>query len=273
MSVDKGEGLLQVEALNPQGDYLNFLNLQAAVVSPKGDRQTVRLEQTGPGHYQARFPTREVGAYTLNLMDLKDGKLRGSQVIGTSVNYSPEFNVAGPNLNLLRRIADSGGGKLLDASVAVNPFVHDRKKTFQPRDLWPWLLKFAIVLFVIDVGVRRIQIDRDEWARLLQRARRVVLFWRGVPRPVEAEVSLAALLARRDQVRSSQTAPAAEARPELFQPVQAVTMPVAPQSEPPRPVEATGPGTVAPEAPPPGSEAQSTASRLLEAKRRAQKRQ
>ncbi len=114
VAVDKGEGVINVEALDEQGNFRNFLNLQAVVASPKGERQTVRLEQTGPGHYEARFPTKEVGAYLLNLMDIKDGQVRGSQVVGASVNYSPEFNTPEPNLNLLRRIAETGGGKILD---------------------------------------------------------------------------------------------------------------------------------------------------------------
>jgi uncharacterized membrane protein len=273
VAVDQGEGLINVEALDEQGNYRNFLNLQAAVVSPKGERQTVRLEQTGPGHYEARFPTKEIGAYLLNLMDIKDGQLRGSQVIGASINYSPEFNATEPNLNLLRRLAESGGGKLLDAnhSSSVNPFLHDRQKTFQPRDLWESLLKFAIILFTVDVGVRRIQIDRDEWRRALQAVRRKVFFWQGEPRAPEAEESLTALLARRDRVRSTQTAPAVQPKPELFRPERPVTEPlpgIAPAS--PVPPEITTP----PAEPPKPSEepAASTTSRLLEAKRRAQQR-
>ncbi|HWI57261.1 MAG TPA: glutamine amidotransferase, partial [Bacillota bacterium] len=153
VTVDKGEGLINIEALDEQGNYRNFLNLQAAVLSPKGERLNVRLEQTGPGHYEAHFPTKEVGAYLLNLMDIKNGQLRGSQVVGASVNYSPEFLAAEPNFNLLRRLAESGGGKLLDpAQPGINPFLHDRQKTFQPRALWEWLLQCAIILFTLDVG-------------------------------------------------------------------------------------------------------------------------
>ena len=63
VSVDKGEGQISVEALDEKGNFRNFLNLQAIVVSPKGERQTVQLEQTGPGHYEAKFPTKEVGSY------------------------------------------------------------------------------------------------------------------------------------------------------------------------------------------------------------------
>jgi uncharacterized membrane protein len=268
VSVDKGEGLINVEAVDEQGNYRNFLNLQAAVVSPKGERQTVRLEQTGPGHYEARFPTKQVGAYLLNLMDFKDGQLRGSQVVGASVNYSPEFNATEPNVNLLRRLAESGGGKLLNPNVpALDPFSHDRRKTYQPRDLWESLIKIAIVLFTLDVAVRRIQIDREEWQRL----RRRLLFWQGTPRTAGAEESLSALLARRDQVRSTKTAPA-EPSPELFRPERPVegvapttgTSPAA--AMPPTPASAAEP------AHPSGEPAPSTTSRLLEAKRRAQKR-
>jgi len=232
----------------------------------------VRLEQTGPGHYEARFPTKEVGSYLLNLMDLKDGRVRGSQVVGASVNYSPEFNATEPNLNLMRRIAESGSGKLLEPGpLHVNPFLHDRQKTFQPRDLWEWLLKLAIILFTFDVGVRRIQIDRDEWLRVTRTLRRWLIFWHAPPRPAEAEESLAALLARRDAVRSKQTAPTPEARPELFRPEGVPSVPL-PGSEP----EPSAPAHLAPPAHEPagpeGEPAPSTTSRLLEAKRRAQQR-
>jgi uncharacterized membrane protein len=271
VSADKGEGLISVEALDAHGNFRNFLTLQTAVVSPKGERQTVRLEQTGPGHYEARFPTKDVGAYLLNLMDMKDGQVQGSQVIGTSINYSPEFNTSEPNLNLLRRIAESGGGKMLDPSVpTINPFLHDRRKTFQPLDLWESLLKFALILFTLDVAVRRIQIGREEWLKATQTLSRLLFFWRGAPRPPEAEESLSALLARREEVRAQHTAPAVEPSADLFRPQQTPILPLpgeegaapppTPEAAPPRPPKP-------PEAPP-----SSTASRLLEAKRRAQKR-
>jgi uncharacterized membrane protein len=269
VTMDKGEGLINVEAIDEQGNFRNFLNLRAIVASPTGKPQTVRLEQTGPGHYEARFPTKEVGAYLLNLMDVKDGQVRGSQVIGTSVNYSPEFNTSEPNLNLLRRIAETGGGKVLDPMIpAVNPFMHDRQQTKQPRDLWEALLKFAIILFTLDVGVRRIQIGRDEWLHGLRVLRSWVLFWRGTPRPPEAEESLAALLTRRQQVRSQQTGPAAEPRAELFRPEKLVTEPLPGEEDAATPPTQTAPAPTKP----PTEDAPSTASRLLEAKRRAQKR-
>jgi hypothetical protein len=261
VTVDKGEALISVEAVDEKGEYRNFLNLQTVVVSPKGEIVTLRLEQTGPGHYEAKFPTKDVGSYSLNLVELKD---------------SPEFNAPEPNLNLLARLTEAGAGKILDANLpadpANNPFLHDRHKTFQPRDWWELLLQLAILCFIIDVGVRRIQIEREQWQKAMARVQQTVLFWKRVPRATPADESLAALLARRDQVRTTQTGPAPDARPDLFKPQQPVILPTRPE-----PAQSTKTGEPAapetPSAPSGDAPSTSTTGRLLEAKRRAQRKQ
>ena len=148
---------------------------------------------------------------------------------------------------------------------ADNPFLHDRKETFQPKDLWEWLLRFAIIAFVFDVGIRRIQIDRDEWAKAWAKVREYVFFWQGRVRPAQADESLAALLARRDQVRARTTVE--EPSPDLFRPA---TTPAIPQSSP-QTAESSAPEST-PDEPAAEQKPASTTSRLLEAKRRAQKR-
>jgi hypothetical protein len=167
-------------------------------------------------------------------------------------------------------VAESGRGKVLNPeSPSDNPFLHDRQKTFQPRDLWEWLLRLAIILFPLDVGIRRIQLDREEWLKATQNLRRLLFFWRSTVRPTQADESLAALLARREKVRSTQTAPALEPDPELFRPERPATIPLSgfgsaqkPQQES---VVAVAPGEGGET-----TEQVSTTSRLLDAKRRAQ---
>jgi hypothetical protein len=274
VSVENGQGILSVEALDPQGNFRNFLNLQTAVVSPRGQRINVALEQTGPGRYEAKFPTREVGAYLLNLMELRDGKPVGSQVVGASVNYSPEFASVEPNLNLLRRLAEAGAGRLLDPLVD-NPFTLNRLKTFQPRDLWEALLKCFLILFVLDVAVRRVDIDREEWAKAWRKLRAAVGLG-DVQRAVAGQESLGALLNRRDQVRETRatTAPAVDER--LFQPRGG---PAAPMPAPgsgsgstPPAGDSGAPVAAQPETDSATSEPRTgTTSRLLEAKRRARR--
>jgi uncharacterized membrane protein len=275
VAVDRGEGHLIVEAVDEGGNYRNFLTLQAAVLGPKGERQMVRLEQTGPGRYETRFPTKDVGAYVLNLLEVKDGKVVGTQTVGASINYSPEFSAPEPNRALLRCLADTAGGKTFDlagpAGPSDSPFLHDRRRTYQPRDWWEWLLKLAVVLFVFDVAVRRIHLERDQWQKALAAVRRAVRFWQPIPQPVEAEVSLATLLARRDQVRARTTSDEPAPRPELFQPQREAPLP---GLEPAAPAEGV---KLAESQPPPIPEPRqpqpsSTTSRLLEAKKRARRK-
>ena len=174
------------------------------------------------------------------------------------------------NFNLLRRLAEAGGGRVLDPRhPADNPFLHDRAKTYQPRDLWEWLLKFAVVLFCLDVAVRRLQIEREEWVKVTTVVRRTIFFWRGVERPKSADESLAALLARREAVRETTTG-AGESRPELFQPVAPTDTPLVLPTQPAEPQAVSERPGEAPAAKPP--EAGSTASRLLAAKRKAQQK-
>lgn len=271
--IDKGEGVINVEALDEKGNYRNFINLQATVVSPKGERQVVRVEQTGPGHYEAKFPTKEVGGYLVNLMQMENGQAVAGQVVGASVNFSPEFAAAEPNFNLLKRIAEAGGGRVLDPmKVMENPFTHDRIRTRRPLDWWEWLVRLAIILFVLDVGVRRIDLEREQVAKALAAVKRLMFFWQPKQRPVEADESLNTLLARREQVRSTRTsAGSAEARQDLFKPqetAKAADFPMADQNDTPTTAE-TAPPT---EPKPPVEEPPTTTNRLLEAKRRAQKR-
>ena len=272
VSIDNGQGILSVEALDPQGNFRNFLNLQAAVVSPKGKRVNVALEETGPGRYEAKFPTREVGAYLLNLVELRDGRPMSSQVVGASVNYSPEFSSVEPNLNLLKRLAEAGGGKLLDPQID-NPFSLGRLKTFQPRDLWEALLKWFVILFVLDVAIRRVDIDREEWLKAWNRLRAALGFG-DVRRAVAGQESLGALLQRRDQVRETRPTAQSVADERLFQPRTIPTVSAAATSaEGSAAASTTQPsGGVAPESPAAGAEEKpGTTSRLLEAKRRARR--
>jgi hypothetical protein len=92
-----------------------------------------------------------------------------------------------------------------------------------------------------------------------------------VPRTPEADESLAALLARRDQVRAKQTAPPRQPSPDLFEPEHPVV--ILPEKKDAGPTQpAPGPATEPLSAARPADQRANTTSRLLEAKRRAQQR-
>ena len=127
-----------------------------------------------------------------------------------------------------------------------------------------------MILFVIVVGVRRFYLDREVWVKVTATLRKYVFFWKGTTRPPEAEESLASLLARRDQVRGARTAAGTDARPELFKP-EHQPLPTAPFGAPESKTVEEGSPTADSQSPA-AEEKPATTSRLLEAKRRAQKR-
>ena len=95
-----------------------------------------------------------------------------------------------------------GSGKLLKRDFAEdNPFEHDRKETFQAVELWDWMIKFAILLFPIDVGIRRIQIDSKEWKQWISKSKRMLTFWRQSKASLPQEQQLNLLLAKRNKTR------------------------------------------------------------------------
>ena len=61
--------------------------------------------------------------------------------------------------------------------------------------------KFAILLFPIDVGIRRIQIDSKEWTRWISKLKRALTFWRQSKASLPQAEPLNLLLAKRNKTR------------------------------------------------------------------------
>lgn len=253
ISSERGVARLAVEAVGEQGEFRNFLDLRAHIVGPGVEKRTVHLSQTGPGQYEVSFPLEAAGGYLVNLMEHDGDTVRASQRVGVSLNYAPELETTAPNLQLLSGIADMTGGKIIQpARPGSSPFFDDRRKTARPHDLWDWLLKAAVVLLVLDIGVRRVDPDPEYLAMLrkyLPGFLAVLLPRRNGP---AAEAPIGDLLAARAKTRV-RTAPA---------PMPAQT--------PPATASAAAPPTIGPDpAVVEESSAAESTDRLLEAKRRS----
>lgn len=264
-SIEGGAGRVSVEALDARGEFQNYLNLQAVVVGPSGVKQTVALKQSAPGQYEANFPAPQTGAYLLNVMQMENGQPVAQQIVGTSLAHSPELASSGPNLPLLKRLAEVTGGRVLDPSgPASNPFFHERVKTFQSQELWEWLVRFVVLAFVLDVGLRRVQLEAEDLQRWLAKLTAWLPFLARAKPVAETAPSLATLISRRNELREQQaTLPAREVAMPPSSIASEIQMPFQSQQV----VESEPPANESP-APEAG-----TTSRLLEAKRRAQRRQ
>src|SRR5262249_57745444 len=101
----QGRGIATVEAIDPKGEFINFLGSQLGVINPDKAQAVVELEQASPGRYRGTFPARGEGVYLAGLSQRKDGQLIGSQIVGTVVPYAQEYRELGPDEVVLREIS------------------------------------------------------------------------------------------------------------------------------------------------------------------------
>jgi hypothetical protein len=140
--------------------YLNFLPTTATIVDPRGEQHDVPLPQVAPGRYEASYPVQDDGIYSLQVTQTEtDGTVANSSS-GFVVPYSPEYRAGGTDENFLDTLAKRTGGRLIREPEQA--FVHDLPAVGAPRPLWPYLLALAALIFVADVGVRRVRITGPE---------------------------------------------------------------------------------------------------------------
>jgi uncharacterized membrane protein len=161
-----GRGVVTVDAIDPRGEFINFLDSQLGVVNPDKSQHVVELEQVAPGRYRGAFPAKGEGVYLAGLSQRKDGQLIGSQIVGTVVPYAQEYRELGPNEVVLREISElTGGGTLADPKEA---FTANRRRSRIATDLWPWLVGLVTVVLVPEIALRRIGPALARWGRRLR---------------------------------------------------------------------------------------------------------
>jgi hypothetical protein len=147
-------GEIVVDAIDPKGEFINFLDSQVGVVSPDKQRAVVELEQVGPGRYRGRFPAAQEGVYLVGMAQRRGDQMVGSQLAGLVVPYSRELRDLGVDENLLREMSELTGGSAL--SQPRDAFLSARRKSRLSLDIWPWLVGLVGVLLIPEVALRRI---------------------------------------------------------------------------------------------------------------------
>lgn len=161
MSIDGSKGRIVIDAVDEAGEFRNFLNVGGRVISPSNEAQDVTFRQTAAGRYEAEFEVTEAGSYMLGATAGTEAEGGGDLITGgTTLSYSPEFQSSSSNKNLLYRLADITGGRVLDA--ASNVFDHTLPSHSEPKALWPALLTAILFLFLFDIFLRRVLIGWKE---------------------------------------------------------------------------------------------------------------
>lgn len=280
--VEGGTGHIRVEALDKNASAVHFMSLEGTLVTPQPGAapQPLTLTQTGPGTYEGQFDARQSGDYVFNLA-YRIGRgpeaQTGRVLSGVSVAFSPEYRDLEPDRTLLEALRTRTGGRTLmlnqgPAAFDPAPLPPAERRTA----IWETLLRLMLLLFLLDVAVRRIALSPLELAR---RLRRYLADLVGQRRPAEAAAAVVTTLkGARQRLREqeattpSETGPA-PSRPARYEPpasdarvAEELKRALSGATEQQEPV-------VAPPSPRPAPTSEgSYTARLLDAKRRARGR-
>ena len=209
-----GDPALQLET-QVQGDHTHLLVtapaysggvVSVSAVTPDLSDLEVTLAATGPGRFEGDLPTDQVGGYLLRLTESAGGAVRHTNTYGIAVPYSPEYRELGADLNALRDVVRAGGGDIITEAGQV--FRLPVPPAHAPLPIDELLLVLAIVLFPIDVALRRLILrveDVPAWRQAFQRK---------PGRPLPAEATVTRLRERVAGVRRARAARAAPSEQE-----------------------------------------------------------
>ncbi len=197
-SIAGEKGSVSIDAIAPDGQFYNGLRVDGRVTGPDFETSTVQVRQVSPGRYVADFPVNKRGSYTVSL-GYEKGGVQQSVVTGVTLPYSAEYRKLETNYELLRNVAEAGGGRYFDDPAEADFYSRDFPETLDVQSIWHGLLLAALSLFFSDVFVRRVVIDYRK--ALAEGARKfMTLLWRRSPDLV-ADSRLEALLERKQEVR------------------------------------------------------------------------
>jgi hypothetical protein len=152
--------------------HLDIKGAEGTLAGASGTKK-IPLRQTAPGRYEADFPIDRYGSFVLHgslEKSVEDGKggeknVTVAESFGHVTNpYPREYLALAPDLVALARIAEVTGGGV-DAGARA-PFDPAGEHVSYHEDLWPRFIGAAIVVFLLDLFVRRVRLfDRKRTVR------------------------------------------------------------------------------------------------------------
>jgi uncharacterized membrane protein len=164
---DAGSTSLRVESVASDGSPRDFYSTRAVVVGPDLEPADVPLVQVAPGIYEAALGAIDPGAYAVRITQTRPGTAPLGRTVGLVAPTSAEYRLLGANEPFLAALRSSTGGRAIDVPSEV--WAHDLTATSRFTDLWPLLLVLALLLWPLDIALRRVSLGRRELVAVRER--------------------------------------------------------------------------------------------------------
>ena len=157
-----GGTTLRVESVGPDGSPRDFYATSVVMVDPELEQRRFDLAQVAPGVYEAPIGELTSGAYALRVTQTLAGAAAVGRTLGLVAPTPAEYRLLGTNEPLMAAVRDTTGGR--PVATAQDVWRHDLGTTAGETPLWPLLLVLALLLWPLDVFLRRVQVTRRDLA-------------------------------------------------------------------------------------------------------------
>ena len=157
-----GQTRLHVQSVDSDGSPRDFYNTLASITGPDFSTAQVQLDQVAPGVYEATLGEIDSGAYAVRVTQMRPGAPALGRTVGLVEPVAAEYRLLGVNEALLSSLRGATGGT--EVELPTDPWRHDLTLTSSFTELWPLLLILALLLWPLDVALRRVSIGRRELA-------------------------------------------------------------------------------------------------------------
>lgn len=164
-TIEGDVGRIDIELLEGDSGYLNFMRAKAVLVSPSGHSETIELQQHAPGRYNTEFIVDEQGAWLVNVVfQNQEGDIVSRVPAAVTMPFDKEFATTQHNTTLLQEVARKTGGRVLSpVDLDLESLFDDTGLTMpeSPTSVWDLLAMLAASILILDVAVRRLWIDKE----------------------------------------------------------------------------------------------------------------
>lgn len=128
--------------------------------SENGEEGEIELTEVEPGKFTTTVPLKDLGFYTFNIREEKNGEIKNNTTGAFSMQYSDEykFNKNSGNLDVL---VEETSGKFINKPSEV--FQGEIETAYRMFNLTVPFLIIAMILFLLDVAYRRLNLDLSKY--------------------------------------------------------------------------------------------------------------
>ncbi|WP_432409522.1 VWA domain-containing protein [Wukongibacter sp. M2B1] len=130
-------------------------NTKASIIMPNLEKVDIDLTTKNIGEYGGEIEALEKGTYIIKVFQYEDDKLIKSTQQAITINYSKEYDIT-INSEGLSELVRKSKGEFINSPEEV--FTKNERDVHGYRDITDILIIISLILFVIDIALRRLNI-------------------------------------------------------------------------------------------------------------------